>query len=163
MKQKTFFKLALLFPYILWGVCALIFLLISSHEIPEPWNFVLMPIGLYTFGIVLWFIPYTLLAIGMWIWSKNKSIQTIYKAGVLAPLFLVLLMIVEATRLSFGAGSIQEIFNSALSEALALGVFSLVFGYGCVGIVLGLYKLLQLRNIIQEETTLNNETSPAEI
>jgi len=161
MKQKTFFKLALLFPYILWVICALVVFLLSSRELSETWNSVLIPFGLYTFGIFLWFIPYTLLAIGMWVWSRNKSIQAIYKAGMLAPFFLVLLMFVEAILFSFGTGGIKEMFNNAVSEALALGGFSLVFGYICVGIVLGLYKFLLSRNIIKEETTFNTEPFPS--
>jgi hypothetical protein len=99
----------------------------------------------------------------MWIWSRNKSTQAILKAGVLAPFFLVLLIVVEVIVFSFGTGGINEISNNIVSEALALGVFSLVFGYVCVGIVLGLYKLLQLRNIIKEETTLITEPAPTEI
>ena len=57
MKPRTYYGLALFFPYMLWGICALIFFIVSSHEISEPWNIVLMPISFYTFGIILWFIP----------------------------------------------------------------------------------------------------------
>jgi len=72
MKPLTYFRLALSFPYILWGICALIFLFVSKLEISGNWNIVLMPLLFYVFGIILWFIPYTALAIGMWIWSRNK-------------------------------------------------------------------------------------------
>jgi len=57
MKPRTYFGLALFFPYMLWVICALIFFIVSSQEISEPWNVVLMPISFYTFGIILWFIP----------------------------------------------------------------------------------------------------------
>jgi len=162
MKQKTFFGLALLFPYILWVFCVLVVFILSSRELSATWNSVLMPFGIYTFGIVLWFIPYTLLAIGMWVWSRNKSIQAIFKAGLLAPFFLVLLMIVEVIVFSFGTGGFNEMFNNAVTEALALGAFCLVFGYLCVGVVLVLYKFLLSRNMIKEEITLNHELSPSE-
>jgi len=157
MKPQTYFRLALLFPYILWCFCALIFFLVSSREIPEAWNVALMPISFYTFGILFWFIPYTVLAIGMWVWSRNKSIPALYKAGVLAPIFLTVLMIVEAILFSIGTGNANDMFKNALSEALTLGGFSLVFGYLCVGIALGVYKILLSRNKIKEETTINNE------
>jgi hypothetical protein len=163
MKQKTFFGLALLFPYMLWVFCALVVFILSSRELSATWNSVLMPFGIYTFGIVLWFIPYTLLAIGMWVWSRNKPIQAIFKAGLLAPFFLVLLVSIEVIVFAFGTGGINEIFNNTVNEALALGIFSLIFGYLCVGVVLGLYKFLLFRNIVKEETTLNNEPSPTEV
>ncbi len=163
MKQKTFFGLALLFPYILWVFCTLVVFILSSRELSATWNSVLMPFGIYTFGIVLWFIPYTLLAIGLWVWSRNKPTQAIFKAGLLAPFFLVLFMFVEVIVFSFGTGGVNEIFNNAVNEALALGVFCLVFGYLCVGVVLGLYKFLLFRNIVKEETTSNLEFAPAEV
>jgi hypothetical protein len=163
MKQKTFFGIALLFPYTLWVFSALVVFILSSRELSTSWNSILMPFGIYTFGIVLWFIPYTILAVGMWVWSRNKPIQAIFKAGLLAPFSLVLLMFVEVIIFSFGSGSIEETFNNVVREALAMGAFSLVFGYLCVGIVLGLYKFLLSRNIFKEETTLNNEPAPTEI
>ena len=157
MKPRTYFGIALLFPYILWGMCALVFYLVSSQGTSEAWSYILIPIGIYTFGIFLWFIPYTVLAIGIWLWSRNKSIQAIYKAGILAPFFLALVMLVVSIPLSIGTGDVKEMFKSAVSEALVLGGFSLVFGYLCVGIVLGLYKFLLSKNIITVETMINNE------
>ena len=163
MRSRTFFGFALLFPYILWGICALIFFLVSSQEIPEAWNVALMPISFYTFGIILWFIPYTILAVGMWIWSKNKSTTALYKLAILAPLLFLALMLVEVILVSLPADSMAELVKDLLGQSAVVGVFSLVFGYLCVGIAMGLYKFLLAKNIIKEETMLNNGSSPSEV
>ncbi len=104
MKPRTYFVVALLFPYILWGMCALIVASLSLvQEMPETWNIVLMPIVFYAFGVILWFVPYTLLAIGMWIWSRNKSATALYKLSMLAPILLLPLMLIEAVLIALPA------------------------------------------------------------
>jgi len=162
MKPRTFFGFALLIPYILWGICALIFFLISSHEIPEAWSLALMPITFYTFGILLWFVPYTVLAVGMWIWGRNRSTTTLSKLALLAPVLFFVFMLVEAVLVSLPADSAIELAQSTFRMLLLLGGFSLVFGYLCVGIGLGVYKFLLSKNIIIEATTFNIEPSPSE-
>ena len=96
LKPRTYFRVALLFPYMLWGICTLIVALLSSQETSAAWNIVLMPITFYVIGIILWLIPYTILAAGMWIWSRNKSTTTLYKLALVAPILLSALMFVEA-------------------------------------------------------------------
>lgn len=155
MKSQTYFRLALLFPYILWCFCALIFFLVSSREIPEAWNVALMPISFYTFGILVWFIPYTILAVGMWIWSRGKSTSTLYKLALLAPILLSALMFVEVVLVSLPAASVAEFAKDLPGQSALVGGFSLAFGYLCVGIAMGIFKLLQSKNLINEETTLS--------
>ena len=70
MKPRTYFRLALLFPYLLWGICALIIFLLSSLEF-RVLDWLLIPFMIYVLGIILWLVPYTVLAVGMWIWSRN--------------------------------------------------------------------------------------------
>ena len=151
MKPQTYFSLALLFPYILWCLCVLIFFLVSSQEIPAAWNVALMPISFYTFGIILWFIPYTILAVGMWIWSRNKSTKTLYKLVMLAPVLLSVLMLIEVVLVSLPVGSVTELTKDLPSQAALVGGFSLVFGYLCVGIAFGVFKFLQGKHLIVEE------------
>jgi hypothetical protein len=152
MKPQTFFRLALLFPYALWVVCALVFFLLSRLEIPEAWNIALMPVTFYVFGIILWFIPYTVLAVGLWFWSKNRPITTLRNAALVSPLLFLVLMLIETVLVSLPADSVAEFIQELLGQAVMLGVFSLVFGYLCVGIALGLFKFLQARNLIAQET-----------
>jgi hypothetical protein len=152
MKPPTYFKLALLFPYILWGIFAIIFLLASNLDIPEKWNIVLMPMVFYVFGIILWFIPYTVLAIGMGIWSRNKSTKSLSKSAMLAPVLLAILVSLEAILVNLPSDGVAEFMADAASQSALVGVFSLVFGYVCVGIAAGVYKILRVRNLIREET-----------
>jgi hypothetical protein len=152
MKPRTYFGLALLFPYILWVISALIVAIMSAvQEVPETWNTVLMPIVFYAFGIILWFVPYTLLAIGMWIWSRNKSTTTLYKLALLAPILLSALMLIEVVLVSLPADSMAELAKDLLSQSALVGGFSLVFGYLCVGVAMGVFKFLQSKHRIAEE------------
>jgi len=151
MKPRTYFGFALLFPYILWGICALIFFLLSSQEMSEAWNLVLMPLMFYAFGIILWFFPYTILAAGMWIWSRNKSTATLYKLALLAPILLSALMLIEVVLVSLPTVSVAELAKDLLGRAALVGGFSFVFGYLNVGIALGVFKFLQSKHRIAEE------------
>jgi hypothetical protein len=152
MKPRTYFGIALLFPYILWGICALIVASMSSvQEVPEAWNTVLMPIVFYVFGVILWFVPYTILAAGMWIWSKNKSTTALYRLALLAPILLSALMLIEVVLVSLPALSFAELAKELLGQAALVGGFSLVFGYLNVGIALGVFKFLQSKQRIAEE------------
>lgn len=169
MKPQSFFRLALLFPYILWMVCALIVFIISSMPtISSSWDIVMMSFFFYAFGILLWFIPYTILAIGMWVWSKSRPTAALYKSALTAPFLLFLLMLAEVTLVSLPMESMAEMPGELLGQSAMLGGFSLVFGYLCVGIALGIYKFLASKNIIVEEmpqttsSTLDSATSPAQ-
>jgi len=171
MKPKTLFRLSLLFPYVLWGICALIVYSMSSITLKEDlfanagnvWYVLLIPVMFYTFGVLFWFIPYTLLAAGLWIWSRHKSTTDLYKASIRSPFFLLILMVLEAVILSMGSGGISTTLKNILEESLLLGISSLVFGYICVGIAMGVYKILQFKNLIKEETKISIEPLPSEI
>lgn len=152
MKPLSYFRLALLFPYILWGICASIFFVVSKLDIPENWNIVLMPLVFYVFGILLWFIPYTALAIGLWIWSRNKSTMSLSKSAMLAPILLAILISLEAVLVSLPSDSLSEFLAEAASQSALVGVFSLIFGYLCVGIAAGMYRFLRSKHFITEET-----------
>lgn len=151
MKPVTYFRLALLFPYILWVVCALIFLLIRTLEIPEAWNIVLMPLMFYVFGIILWFIPYTILAVGLGRWSRNKSTKSLAASAGLAPIVLSGLISFEAALVTLPADGIAKFMEDAISQSALVGIFTLFFGYLCVGVAAGVYKILRLRNVIAQE------------
>jgi hypothetical protein len=151
MKPQVYFRLALLFPYIFWCICALITFALPSQEMPDTWNIILMPIMFYTIGIILWLVPYTILAVGMWIWSRSKSTATLYKAALLTPILLTVFMFLETVLISLPADSVMEFAENAILAIVLMGGFSLVFGYMCVGIALGIFKFLQTKNIIADE------------
>jgi hypothetical protein len=161
MKPKNFLRLTLLVPYILWGICLLIFYL-TSQITSAVWDIMLIPVRVYTFGIIVWFIPYTLLALGLLIWSRNKSTKAIYRIYSISPFLLLIFMILESIVVSMNTGEMVDGMKSTLATSLFLGGLSLIFGYVCVGIAMGLYKLLQTKNLIKEEAMINNELSSSE-
>jgi hypothetical protein len=153
MKPRTFFRLAFLFPYILWMICALIaFTISSSSQVTSPvWDVILMPVFFYAFGIFFWFIPYTLLATGMWIWSGNKSPAVLQRMALTAPLLLFVFLLIEVVLASLPVNNVGKLANDLLDQSLLLGGLSLVFGYLCVGFALSVYKVLKANKLIMEE------------
>lgn len=152
MKPQTYFRLALLTPYTLWALCALVAYLLSGQELSATWETVLMPVFFYAIGIILWFIPYTLLAIGMWIWSRKKSVLALFRAALVSPVLLGILMLIEGLLVNLPPSDMAQLARELPGQVAFLGGLSLLFGYLCVGIALGIYKLLKARNIIAEET-----------
>ena len=157
MKPQTFFRLSLFIPFILWILCAFVTvpLTMSSIDIPETWNTILMPAMFYLIGILLWFIPYTTLAIILWIWSKNRSASALRNAALTSPFFLSFLMVLEAGLIYQSTNDLAEFVQSAFNFFALFGGLSMLFGYLCVGIAFGTLKLLQTRNLIlvQESPT----------
>ncbi|HRQ23079.1 MAG TPA: hypothetical protein PLF42_06575 [Anaerolineales bacterium] len=156
MKPRTYFGFALLFPYIFWGISMLVTFALSAQETSEAWNFVLAPFAFYALGIILWFIPYTILAIGMWVWSRNRTTSALFKAGIAAPLIFFVLMLIEVIFVTLPSENLTVFMQELLNQSVFLGILSLVYGYLCVGIALGIFKILQSRNLIAQE-----EPSPA--
>lgn len=152
MKPRTYFGVALLFPFILWGMCALAVLVLSSRAIPNTWETVLMPVFYYAFGIILWFIPYCLLAVGMWIWSKNRAVKALQSLALIAPLIMAVLIVIEAMLVSLLNSNLAQAAAAWPVQAAVIGGLTLVFGYLCVGVAFALFKLLQVRHLIAEET-----------
>lgn len=150
MKPRTYFRLALMFPYLLWCICALVLFLLSSQE-TTAWDLVLVPFMIYVFGIILWLVPYTILAVGMWIWSRHKSTAALYRLALLAPALLVLLMVIESMLISLPVSSIAQLVKDSLEQAMTLGSFSLLFGYLCVAVALSIFKFFQAKGLIAEE------------
>jgi len=151
MKPRTYFGLALLFPYILWVICALVAYILSGQETSTGWDILLMPVFFYAIGILIWFIPYTLLAIGLWIWSRNKSVTALFKAAMASPVIFGILMLLEGLLVNLPASDIAQLGRELPGQVALLGGLSLLFGYFCVGIMLGIYKILKARKLVAEE------------
>jgi hypothetical protein len=151
MKPRNFFRLALLFPYILWVILLLVNLIFSSLKSAEAWDMAILPVTFYVIGIIVWFFPYTILAIGLWIGSRNKSVKTLYRLALTAPFMLFALMLLEVVIVYQPVNNMAELMEEIPSQAALLGGFSLVFGYLCVGIALGIFRFLQAKKLILEE------------
>lgn len=151
MKSQTYFRFALTIPLILWIICSIISWIISGQGLSPLGNTILTPIIYYALGIILWFIPYTILVIGMWIWTGKKDVPALRKAGLTAPIIFYLLMLAETSVVYLASGSVGELKADFPGLAAMLAAFSLVFGYLCVSIAFGVFKLLQGRNFILQE------------
>lgn len=161
MKSQTFFRLALFLPYVLWGICALIVAILGAvdSEWMDREATIVLLLGwiasIYMIGILFWFIPYTLLAIALWIWSIHRQTGTILRVFVASPLILAVLIILEINIFTFDPESITYFSSSVDSASFwafngLAALITLVAGYICVGIGFGLYKLLQRLEIIRE-------------
>jgi hypothetical protein len=157
-KPQNLLRLLLLIPYLAWGMTLLFVSLISastgnSYTANAVFEALVGVASFYTIGIVLWGIPFTILAVGLWVWSINKPAPTIYKVFVFSPFLLSILTVVEITLISFWppqAPSLEGLMDF-LSYILVAVIPTLVIGYGFVGVGGILYKAMRHRNLIRTE------------
>lgn len=164
MKPQTYLRLSLLLPYALWAVLALLASIQgfsgNASLLGEAVEFLNVGFlaALFLVGIFFWFVPYTLLALGLLLWSRNKEVKTIVRVFALSPLLLTALILLEVNVLSivledpgvtWTASHLRDLMSLNL---VAIGL-TLGAGYLCVGLGFGLYKLLQQLHIIKEPGT----------
>jgi len=167
MKPQTLIQLSLFIPYLLWGLSAIIATVVGSSKYtpldtsPIFSMFLYIPM-LYAFGIFIWGIPYTLLAIGLGLWSRGKPTQKIIRIFILSPVILAILISLEMFAFSvnwndLGAGISQNSTDFGAS-ILSLGALALIFGYLSIGVVAGIYKVLTLLKLIKNENEMTHPT-----
>lgn len=166
MKTKTYLRLALLIPFLVWVICAAIFA-IWSKLLPDgpgfngsegPVMIVLLPLLFYVFGIIGWLIPYLLLAVILFIWSFRSPAQSLMKIFAWSPVAMALFVLVFVNILSGGNASLTEFLANPttnardfLGSAALYAGLTLFWGYVCVGIAYGIYKILKQREFIKDE------------
>jgi hypothetical protein len=167
MKPQTLIRLSLIIPYLLWGLSAIIVAVGSSSK-NSPFDtspilsmLLYIPM-LYALGIFIWGIPYTLLAIGLGLWSRDKPTQKIFRVFALSPVMLAALISLEMFAFSvnwndLGAGISQNSTDFGAS-ILSLGALALIFGYLSIGVVAGIYKVLTLLNLIKNKNEIAHPT-----
>ena len=172
MKIKTYARLALLIPLLLWVILLLVELLINA-VIPadlrsnEPNTFLgalEIAILFYVIGIVLWFLPYLVLSITLLLLSFKLRLKTLQYLFTLSPFAMAMLAMIEATIVSVAGGGyamstadLPSNFNMGIGINVMMGILSLVYGYICVGLGIAGYKLLQRLGMIKEEEKANTE------
>jgi hypothetical protein len=161
MKPQTYLRLSLLLPYILWGIALLLVSVFGGFDASPVDDKMTIPLlfgwlaSFYLVGIIFWFIPYTLLAAGLLVWSVNRQARTVLRVFAASPLLLAILIIIEINVLTFDADSISflpsapDFENFMAFNGLAAAI-TLVAGYFCVGITFGIYRILQRLDLIQE-------------
>jgi len=166
MKPHTLLRLSLVIPYLLWGISMIIVMIVSSSnstafDSNSFINVLLYIPMLYAFGIIIWGIPYTLLAVGLWLWSRGKLVRKTIKVFALSPIMLAMLIAFEISALSINWHDIRAGFSQNSADfgtsVLAMAGIALVFGYLSIGVVAGIYKVLTMLNLIKAE----NELTPA--
>jgi hypothetical protein len=152
MNTRTYLRLSLLTPYLLWLTLAGILFLINRSSSPMESgtvsDVILGAAYIYTIGIGIWILPYTLLAVGLWIWSKGKPADKTARLFAFSPLIMAILVAVEMGILSilWGGGGASSDFGASM---LAIGGLAILFGYLIIGMVAGMYKLFSRIHIIR--------------
>lgn len=166
MKTKTYLRLSLLTPFLVWIICLLIFI-VWSKLAPNGSGFdgsegilnvVLLPLLFYVFGIIGWLLPYLVLASIFFLWSFRSRSQVLMRALALSPLVMTVLILILVNVLSIGNGS-WSLFSSnptanaqdILGPNALFAVLTLLWGYICLGIGYGIYRILQRRDFIKDE------------
>ncbi len=169
MKTKNYLRLSLLIPFLVWLVCLLIFVAWSSLA-PNSLGMdgsegiagiVLLPLLFYLFGIIGWLLPYLVLALILFLWSFRSQGQILMKAFSLSPLVMTMLVLILVNALSldnggwtpFSSNPTTNMLDVLGSNALFAGL-TLVWGYICVGIGYGVYRILQRYGFIKDEEAI---------
>jgi len=175
VKTATYLRLSLVIPILVWGVCLLFFIVASIPPINEfgssqsttPMTSMFVFFGFYTFGIVFWFFPYLLLSLILLALSFITKAGITMKVFALSPITMTILTITLLNLLALGTSGDSTILSNPLVKdqdfisfnMLSL-LFSLIWGYICVGIGFGLYKLFQHLRIIRDEETTESQLRP---
>jgi len=165
VKTRTYLRLSLLIPFMVWGVCLLFLIIASATPLNELasnasttiTDWMTRFLAFYIFGIVFWLIPYILLALILLVWSFFSQAGVTMKVFALSPLVMTLLTIAAVNLFAWGASGAGTIFSNPAGDyqdfvtfnILAV-VVSLVWGFICVGIGFGIYKILQGLQVIKE-------------
>jgi hypothetical protein len=172
MKTNTYLRFSLLLPIVVWGLSLLLFVLtMALPGVYDPAQnealgvvyagafvgaFFIM---FYVFGIIIWLFPYILLSLILFFSTYISRARTSLKVFALSPLAMTVLTI--AVTIIFTFGGMEEGGTLPIPEGfdiyligfnLLVGAMSLIWGYICVGIGYSIYRLLQHKGIIKDET-----------
>jgi hypothetical protein len=166
MRTTTYLRLSLLIPFFVWAVCALALFLWSTFEpsgfasdSPTAIDVIAMFFLFYVFGILVWFLPYVLVCIILLVWSFKSRAQVLIKGFALSPFGMAFLVLAFVNLLSLNGEDMSTLVSNPGpffedlfgSNALFL-ILTLLWGYMCVGIGYGTYKILQRLELIHEDT-----------
>jgi hypothetical protein len=173
MKTRTYLRLSLLTPFLVWGVCVLFFIILSTFESNGSESMgssvvvglVFWVVLFYVFGIVGWFLPYVLLSLLLLIWSFRSRTQVLMKGFALSPFAMTILIVIFVNMLSIGTGgwdmfssNSAENFENFFVSNLLFGILALIWGYICIGLGFGIYKSSQRLGFIRDEANTGSVT-----
>jgi hypothetical protein len=161
IKSQHVLRSLLLAPYLIWGT-SLAFNLLVDRLIADPdatpaiLDALVGVTSFYTIGILLWGIPYTILVVGLLLWSIRKPTSTIHRVFVFSPILMSVLMTVETALVAFWspqAPFLEELMDF-LQYTLVAVIPTLVFGYGFVGAGIIINKATKRLNLMNEGETI---------
>ena len=173
MKTATYLRLSLLIPILVWGVCLLFLIVASASPMSEQLlssklttitDLIFLFFAFYVFGIIIWVIPYFLLSLILLFLSFRVQARAAMKVFALSPLAMTILTIavLDLMAIGFSTGDGAILSNSFgrdqdfISFNILVLALSLVWGYICVGIGFGIYRLLQHSRIIRDEENIGS-------
>ena len=166
MKTTSYLRFSLLIPFFIWGICLLVIMVFDAASldqfIPKLPEAISVGVAVfftgYVLGIIFWILPYALLGLILFFSTFISRAQVALKLFALSPLAMTLLTLATIIIMDSGnSGSIGQDFSG-----LALLVIALVlsWGYICVGIGYGIYRLLQRRGTIRDEEPVQPGPQP---
>lgn len=157
IKPQNLLRSLLLIPYIAWGIALLYSSLAYGPDGNAPNAFLNGLAGFasfFTIAIIGWGIPYTILAVGLFLWSIKKPAPVIYKAFLISPVLLSILTIVEVVYITFSPlqkAPVLADFKDFLSYTLLAVIPSLILGYVFVGLGIIIYKAMGRLDLLKTE------------
>jgi glucan phosphoethanolaminetransferase (alkaline phosphatase superfamily) len=167
MKPKTLLLALLFLPYLIWTIA------IPFMALPTTSTLQGIVTGfsiVYTFGIVFWGIPYTILVIGVLFWSRKKSAKEVYAVLSQSPLWLALITVVELLIVYLYWVLTSKIRFSPVEDLGNLVVYSFVamfaifiYGYAFVFLSKGVYRAFERLKWIKDEEGISHDASSSDI
>ena len=157
MKSTTFARLTLLLPYLTLIESILYSNYFKYEGSIYDQNIFTIINTLWDYFALFWFVPYTILAIYLLVWSKGKKFKDIRARFIKAPRLMIYIAPFTYVAITIIASLFDVSFFGLgfLVTIIAIPFFipaSLIFGYSFIGIALLLLKLFHKMRIIKDIT-----------
>lgn len=162
MRAKTYARLSLLIPFLVWGILLLYWVVAGSipSGASDPGvstaagDWIGRAVAFYVIGILFWILPYLLLGLILFFLTFLWEPRIMARVFVFSPFAMTVLTLAVTTLISFQApwtGAASYSLQDLASFNILVTVFILIWGYLCVGLGFGGYKLFQRLRIITDE------------
>jgi hypothetical protein len=152
MNAKTLLRAILFLPYLAWLI------MLPLTNLPTTSMFQLVVVGVsvaYLVGIFYWGVPYTILVVGLLLWSRNKSEKEFDVFLSCSPILLALLTIAELTVLYLYFVLTSQVYLMDFYDftwSLFLAVLgSFIYGYAFLFVGKTIYRILESLGFIKDD------------
>jgi len=174
MRPLTYARFSLLIPILVWVVSLLLllaaFVLLPDLQTASDTPTLVAVVGVfllfYVIGIIYWLIPYLLVSLVLLLTgfrSKERVLWTVY---LLSPLLMAFVILIVVTTLTVtppeGSLLISDLtsnFQDSVGTGILFAIITLFWGYICIAMGFGGYKLLQHFGKIKEDKKITSETT----